>query len=347
MEQSRAEAKGRVIWRVRVAIQTRSLSLLNTPARRAALGVTLGICSSLAALWLLSSRVHGTLRVVDIWPLLVGVGLSVGCWVLQGMVMYLLARPQLENIRARDMIRIYLAAAFVGGISPIRGAEIPYEVYLLRRTGLPVGLSGGVVFTRGMLNSSVVAAGSIVGLLFFSGLPGTGNRAFLLGIIPLIAVWGLVAWVVRRTRKKERAEGRSLGARITNLYRDLREGFARVWRQGIGVIAVCAALMIFYWALRLSIGPLALMAAGWSGNWLPVIVAQMILTSFIVPLVPTPGGSGGAELSFAALVAPFVRPGELLSGILIWRVLTYFLLVAVGAFFAVYHHLNNRGTRTG
>lgn len=314
---------------------------------RATLGVTLGLCSSLAALWFLSSRLHGTPRVVDLWPLLAGAGLSVGCWVVQGIVMYILARPQLESARARDMIRIYLAAAFVGGISPIRGAEIPYEVYLLRRTGLPVGLSGGVVFTRGMLNSSVVAAGSIIGALFFSGLPNTGNKTFLLGIIPLVGVWVLVGWVVRRTKEGGRAEGTNLRARITNLYRDVREGFARIWRQGIRVIAVCAALMIFYWALRLSIGPLALMSAGWSGNWMPVIVAQMILTSFIVPLVPTPGGSGGAELSFAALVAPFVRPTELLSGVLIWRILTYFLLVAVGAFFAVHHHVHNRSARTG
>jgi uncharacterized membrane protein YbhN (UPF0104 family) len=45
------------------------------------------------------------------------------------------------------------------------------------------------------------------------------------------------------------------------------------------------------------------MAVGWSGNWIPVVVAQLLLASFVLPLAPTPGGSGARELLISAEIA--------------------------------------------
>ena len=99
-------------------------------------------------------------------------------------------------------------------------------------------------------------------------------------------------------------------------------------------LAYAAALTIVYWAFRLCCGPLALMAVGWSGGWTPVIVAQLLLASFVLPLAPTPGGSGARELGLAALLSAHVPEGQLLSGIVVYSGLTYYLPVVVGALFA-------------
>jgi uncharacterized membrane protein YbhN (UPF0104 family) len=73
---------------------------------------------------------------------------------------------------------------------------------------------------------------------------------------------------------------------------------------------------------------------GWSGGWTPVIVAQLLLASFVLPLAPTPGGSGARELGLAALLSAHVPEGQLLSGIVVYSGLTYYLPVVVGALFA-------------
>jgi len=46
--------------------------------------------------------------------------------------------------------------------------------------------------------------------------------------------------------------------------------------------------------------------------------------------VPLPGGSGGAEGSFVLFFAPFF-PDDLLVALLLWRIVTYYLGMVVGA----------------
>jgi hypothetical protein len=85
--------------------------------------------------------------------------------------------------------------------------------------------------------------------------------------------------------------------------------------------------------LRLSVGPLALMAVGWSGDWLPVVVAQLLLASFVLPFAPTPGGGGAREVGLAALLSGYVPEGQLLSGLIVHTALSHWLPLIASAFF--------------
>ena len=62
-----------------------------------------------------------------------------------------------------------------------------------------------------------------------------------------------------------------------------------------------------------------------------VIVASsyvMLIGSF----VPLPGGAGGLEFSFMAFYGNFITPDKLASIMAIWRIITYYLGIIVGAF---------------
>jgi Lysylphosphatidylglycerol synthase TM region len=111
--------------------------------------------------------------------------------------------------------------------------------------------------------------------------------------------------------------------------------FATYWRPGNRATLLWAlALTVVYWALRLCAGPLALMAVGWSGDWIPVVVAQLLLVSFVLPLVPTPGGGGVRELGLAALLSSYVAEGQLLGGLIVYTALSHWLPLIASTFFA-------------
>ena len=316
--------------------------------KRYVIGGGLAVLLTVAAAVWVSLSTQSMPRIVDVWPLALAVGASVLAWVLQGVISALIARPHLGRLKVRDMVRIYLAGAFIGGISPIRGAEIPYEVYLLSRLGLSAGEGTTVIVTRGLLNVLVLTTGALAALAFTSGLPKVGNLSLLGAALAVGGVWAFVIFLVRRrrrTRQTETGEGEVSRTerwrkRVLEFLKEVRSSFLLLLRRGHRKVLIYSVLlMIFYWGVRLSFGPLALMAGGWSGDWAPVVVAQLLLSSFILPLAPTPGGSGAMELGFASLLTVHVARENLSSGVVIYAGLTHYLPVIVGAFFVGRHLL--------
>ena len=107
-----------------------------------------------------------------------------------------------------------------------------------------------------------------------------------------------------------------------------------IWRQEPRVIVGCLGLMILYWALYSLLGTMALRAAGWDGNGWPVVYFAQYVLFIVIPLSPTPGGSGGAEVAFSALMSAYVPGSALLGGVIIWRILNHYSELLVGAFLA-------------
>lgn len=279
-------------------------------------------------------------EIVSYWPLVLAVGASVVSWWLQGLISAVLARPHLEKLRTLDMTRVYLAGAFVGGISPVRGGEIPVEVFLLRRLGLSAAQGSTVVVTRGLLNVSVATLATAAVLIIVPDLASVGSWQLLAGALGIGLIWALLAFLTRRIRMRRQGSTEAAGVPgrwtrwrtiLVNFLVDMRATFALFLRPGHRPLLIYGAvLMLLYWAVRLSFGPLALMAAGYTGDWVPVVVAQLLLVTFVLPLAPTPGGSGAAELGFAALVGAHASEAVLLSGVIIYAGLTHYLPTMVG-----------------
>ena len=309
-----------------------------------AIGALLGLLLPTLMIALIAAGAEEMPRVVSIWPLLAALGISVATWWLQALIYAVLARPQLKHLRVGEMFRVDMAGMFVALVSPIRGAELPYKAYLLKRLGLSAGEGSNVVVTRVLLDAAVLMPAALVVLPLYFELPA--------GRVPNLPLVGLgvaatVAAVVHFGRK--RVQGRAekqvsrfarsgwqakAWGKISGSLGDMIGSFASYWRPGHRIILVYAiALTIVYWALRLSAGPLALLAVGWSGNWLPVVVAQLLLVSLVLPFAPSPGGSGARELGLAALLSGYVQGGQLLSGLIVYTALSYWLPLIASAFF--------------
>jgi uncharacterized protein (TIRG00374 family) len=313
-------------------------------------------CYTIGALWavlllpalmivLIAARAEEMPWVVSVWPLLAALGTSVVTWWLQGLIYAVLVRPHLKSLRVGDMFRVDMAGMFIALISPIRGAELPYKVYLLKRHGLSAGEGSNVVVTRVLLDVAVLTPAALVGSALYFKLPEVQDSNLLLAGLVATATLAAVIFLMRgRVRgrvgnRTARLSGSGwqakVGAKISGFLRDVRRSFASYWRPGHRATLVYAvALTTVYWAFRLSAGPLALMAAGWSGDWIPVIMAQLLLVSFVLPFAPTPGGSGARELGLAALLSGYVPEEKLLGGLIVYTGLSHWLPLVVGAFFA-------------
>ncbi len=313
--------------------------------RSYATGALLGLCLTALAVGLIAFGVGEWPRVVSIWPLLVALGVSVVTWWLQSLIYAVLARPRLKVLEVGGMFRVEMAGLFVALISPIRGAELPYKAYLLKRRGLSAGEGTNLVVTRVLLDAVVLTPAALAALALWSpALPEVQTPNPVSAFLVITAT--LAAFISLGCRRAWRRRGRMLcrggsswqaraGAKLSGFLGDAKRSFASFWRPGHRAILVYAvALTTVYWVFRLTAGPLALMAVGWSGDWIPVVAAQLLLVSFVLPLVPTPGGGGVRELGLATLLSGHVPEGQLLGGLIVYAALSHWLPLIASSFFA-------------
>lgn len=320
--------------------------------RRRLLGALAGLTLSILALILVGLRQSELPSRVEIAPLLLAVAALGAAYLLQAVMLVVLLAPRLGKVRLQEMVRVYTVAVSLGYMTPFGGAEALYQVYEFNRRGIPAGVGSAVVVTKGILSLSTLVAGALAGLLI---LPGAASLAetqtFIVATLFVLVIWAALGLFLRR-RSSRRRPVRPVGDGVPGdprtgprkFFSDLRSGFALLWRQQPRAVAACAGLMALYWAAMVCIGPLALAAAGWSGEWAPVVVDQLVLWA-ILPLSPTPGGSGLAELGFSAFVGYHATGGALVGGVLIWRAVTYLLPLVAGVFLLGYD-LSGRGRRS-
>jgi uncharacterized protein (TIRG00374 family) len=326
--------------------------------KRSILSVMLGLGLSVVGVLLAARYVQEPPSITSYWPIAAGVGAMLVAWLLQGAVIALLARPQLKSVRVLDMTRIYLATQAAGAVTPFAGGEVAYQLLELDRRGLSPEIGGAIITLRSLLNGVVFFTAAVVGLILVPNIPFLGRassllpseHAILIGTAITIAVIGLLiaAFVAYRRRSQRRREGHgwmgSISAKIpewrekaVDYLRHVRESLVWIWRQESRVVIACLGLMVLYWAIYPLLGTMALRAAGWDGTgWFAVFMAQYVLF-IVIPLSPTPGNSGAAELAFVALMGDYAPQSALLSGVIIWRVLNHYSELMVGAFIAGRH----------
>ena len=101
-------------------------------------------------------------------------------------------------------------------------------------------------------------------------------------------------------------------------------GLAR-WRLGL-VYLLC----VCHWLIRYSILFWILRGLGQQVPWTYLFLTQM-LSFGVGQATLLPGGSGGVELGFSALLAPWLPAATLAAGLIAWRCATYYWLLLAGA----------------
>src|SRR5215211_7774145 len=167
-----------------------------------ATGALLGILLTTLAIVLITVRTGEMPQVISVWPLFAALGVSAVTWWLQGLIVAVLARPQLKSLRVGDMVRVYMAGGFIWGISPLKGAEVPFEVYLLKRFGLSMGEGSTIVVTRVLLDIVILTPAALGGLVLTSNLPNVEHSPLLPLAGPTIA--GLIIAIILVMRKRGR-----------------------------------------------------------------------------------------------------------------------------------------------
>jgi uncharacterized protein (TIRG00374 family) len=266
----------------------------------------------------------------------VGVG-----WLINALRMRLVLGGLGQKLSLLRAVGRVMAIDFATNATPAGSGGALAYVYLVAQRGLSSSHAAAMYALDQALDLTFfLAALLVIAPLLLAG-PSEQHLGWHIGTLLVLLVGGcLLLWLmVRDYRRVLLWAGRVLHhLRISVARRRQLARWILRFRHGLGLLlslarwrlALVYALCVCHWLIRYSILFWIVRGLGAQVPWSYLFLTQML--SFGAGQVTLlPGGSGGVELGFSALLAPWLPATTLAAALLAWRCATYYWLLVAGA----------------
>jgi uncharacterized protein (TIRG00374 family) len=279
-------------------------------------------------------------------------------WCIWGLRLKLLSNAANKNINISwwKSTKIVMANLFLAGITPSMAGGEPVRIYLLKKEGMTTGGATASALGERLLDAifllicvpialfilrnnlqeigiGAVGIGLTIGVVIFL----IAIILFFYAIIRPNRVKGVLIWINKKfsrfSKKKEKHS--TVIDRINREVDNFHNCMMTFLKHKKTTFFISGILTMFMWLSAWLIASFILMGLGLNPFFVQSIAAQVILI-IIIMMPTTPGAAGVTEGSAGGLYYFIIGASNLyLLGvfILIFRIITYYLNLIVGAFF--------------
>jgi hypothetical protein len=283
----------------------------------------------------------------------VGLVLASMDWVGGGLRLWVCARHVYPPTRLKDMILAGGFGAWGAYLTPFQSGSAPMAMWVMKRAGVPVpealtsifvtfiatvaffAIAGPVAVWLGA-GKSLAQHGLVLGITLYDLFKTSLTIFGIIGLLMLTAVIfpGLVKRVIERLAVRIARRSPRAAARMEKLTSGVDRAHDCLVAFGStkGLLTLLLAVIISApsHANKLLAGYVTLRVLGIPADFTDILLLQTLI-SFLLYFAPTPGGSGLAELTSAAVMSIYVAREITPSYTLIWRFINSYATVIVGA----------------
>lgn len=293
---------------------------------------------------------HEIVNLNPIW-LLVGIFFVICYWLFKTLEVHEVIQKFKPDFSFKQSLRLMLSTQFFNAITPFASGGQPFQVYMLKKNGISITNSTNIIiqnfivyqiplvllgliaiisnyffhfFPESSILKHLVTLGFIINTsivigLFIIAFAKKVNKKIMKVIIQLLSKFHFV--------KDREAKTKEFEEYINNFH----QGAKMLLKNKKQFVISCTYNLIALICLYLV--PITLLFA--MGDYKSVNIFTCIITSAYVMLigsfVPIPGGTGGLEYGFLSFFGNFVKGSKLNAVMLLWRAITYYLGLIVGA----------------
>ncbi|MBP5288875.1 MAG: flippase-like domain-containing protein [Clostridia bacterium] len=300
-------------------------------------------------------------RDLKLWWILAACGCMVIYWLMESIALHLLLKKSDPGRSFKDSFKVAMGGQYFNAITPFSSGGQPFQAYYLTRQGMDVGDAAVGLLGRFLVYQTALVAVSTVLLILRMGyfrekvqnfalvvLIGYLINFIVLALLVAVGVFRGAAekgcrWVIRAGGKlrllkdpqkaSEHAE-KSLLRFHANFRALLRHG-GRLWVGFFLSVIQLLAYLAVPWFIYL--------AFGLSGADPLTMLGAQGFVMMIASFVPIPGAGVGSEGAFYFFFRHlFPGDGQVAVAMILWRLITFYLTVVVGAGFAIRANKNNK-----
>lgn len=290
-------------------------------------------------------------------PWIVGaLACHLGNVVIDCILTWQFARRKYNKFSFRDGIKAAVTGHFFSAVTPGGSGGQPMQIYCLNRCGVDVGYASSMLMQKFIVYQITATAYALLLFLFksrfvLSQIKGAFTVWFVaVGLISQVVVVAFVILaslkpkllkklvriifpivVKLKGQKKANEFIRAVDSKI-NVFGKSNKDFLRSPVRIILYFAEVSVQITLIYAVPYFI------YKGLLPNGNGSITAMLCAVAFVnvvSSMIPIPGASGASELAFSIFFGAFFTSGTLKSAILIWRTITYYLTILIGAPFSI------------
>lgn len=252
-------------------------------------------------------------------------------------------------------LKVGIIGLYYGALTPFATGGQPMQVVYMRRNSMPVGTATCIVGVKFVvyelsLCALFITAMVLYGTQLFQQYNGMFWFALLGFAVNASAVFFIIMTLINKTlvsrignalirflskikiiRKPEKALHNF--EHTVNDYHSAAEYIAHHKLRAIGSFFISVINLLFFFAIPYFI----YIAFGMpGGKAIQDIIALQAFLYIAISFVPTPGSAVAAEGGFHAIFSAIFGAGAVFAPMLIWRFLTYYLMLIVGSIVVVF-----------
>lgn len=288
---------------------------------------------------------------MNIWYLLIAFLLVILFWIFRSYPMYTFCKKVNKDFKYRESIQLTLRTQFFNAVTPFSTGGQPYQIYYLKQSGIDYASSTGIVvenfivyqialvilglisllmnqifsiFHKVPLLSKLIALGFIMNtlviIIMFILAFSTRLNKFLISLsIKILTKLHIVKDKDKKLKKWSENIDR-FHKSATSLLEDKKIFISNILYNFLALCCIYLVPLFVLYSMRdfLSFTP-----------GISIVTSAYIL--IIGSFVPIPGGSGGLEYGFLQFYGNFVTGSKLKALMLVWRFITYYFGMIVGA----------------
>lgn len=268
----------------------------------------------------------------------------------------ILAKAQKLNTGVATCYTIAMTEHFFNGITPFSTGGQPFQVYAFKKAGVKLSDSTGLLMMNFIIFMIVTNLFALLSLIYATRFVNTvamtvlavvgftmnfGVLAFLIALATSKRLRRALSWLVALLCKikflKKFMEPRV--PQLNEYFEQVQSAFKTLLKK-VDVFLLCILIKIItmacYYAITFYILRALHVPVGYEEMFFIICGTSFAIT--MVVFVPTPGSSGGIEFAFESVFANIgggLAASVSYGGMLIWRLLSYYLMMGVSLAFYI------------
>lgn len=275
-------------------------------------------------------------------------------WIFEMFVLYIITKKlyKTDNLLIK-CFKFEMIGQYFGAVTPFSAGSHPAQLYAMTEDKIPAGISGSILMIKfiihQLVNILILISAFFLKFNYFYTKVNYFLYFCLSGIVVHIII--MIFMILFSINKKLTENILIFIFKVLNKFKLLKnpkdiykkievelDNFHKnifLIGKNINMCINASIFTVLQWLAFFSIPYCIYRSFGFNSiDIFTMITAQIFLINFMA-IIPLPGAEGGAEGGFYLIYSLFFKEGTIITAIFIWRILTYYLSIAVGSIFTL------------